>query len=293
MGDKGKAGEFTVAGVIQALSGATYHNLVGGTYGIDGFIELHNPGELNPCGRLIGVQVKTGPSHIEKFEDGSLHFRGENQHLAYWRNHQLKIIVAFVESGHPGILWQEVSDAFITTHSKSWTLSLDPKRVIGPGSVDSWRKLVDKQSPYQSRLTQLALAEPWMQASRTHKIVAEIEEWVNKTGGRGGMQILKIDEEGKETELYSQGHLWGSTPYPELFANVFPWADIALDEEFYSPDSDESEEPESMDEDPSHREFYPYKNEAGEVDYYRLELTLNDLGKAFLEVQLYLHGDAS
>lgn len=34
--------------------------------------------------------------------------------------------------------------------------------------------------------------------------------------------------------------------------------------------------------------IYPYSNGAGEVDFYRLKLTLNQIGKAFIEMEHFL-----
>jgi hypothetical protein len=81
---------------------------------------------------------------------------------------------------------------------------------------------------------------------------------------------------------------------------MFAWADVEMHEETYdNADHDEYEaECSFWDEgDQYFRQTYaewraeahadqihPYANGAGEVDYYRLELTLNELGKSFLVV---------
>jgi hypothetical protein len=85
----------------------------------------------------------------------------------------------------------------------------------------------------------------------------------------------------------------------QVAQRLFPWANIQIDEDFY-----EAREPEedwrdalsrAADEDngifqtkPTVDDIRPYDQAAGEVDYYRLELSLNKVGKAYLELNNYL-----
>jgi Domain of unknown function (DUF4365) len=39
-----------------------------------------------PTGKLIAVQIKTGPSHFAEIDDSYI-FRGKLTHLDYWTNH--------------------------------------------------------------------------------------------------------------------------------------------------------------------------------------------------------------
>jgi hypothetical protein len=58
---------------------------------------------------------------------------------------------------------------------------------------------------------------------------------------------------------------------------MFAWADVSPHDETYDWADHEgfpAEDTSSV--------LRPYSNDAGEVDYWRLELTLNDVGKAFL-----------
>ena len=85
---------------------------------------------------------------------------------------------------------------------------------------------------------------------------------------------------------------------------MFPWANISIDKDFYDHTMDRGwhERYESAIEDLSlslllqgrrsyqrDSKIYPYKNCAGEVDKYRLILTLNELGRAFLLLNDFLN----
>jgi hypothetical protein len=95
--------------------------------------------------------------------------------------------------------------------------------------------------------------------------------------------------------------------YAFAVPKLFPWADVSLHEETYDEADHEQYETECVHYDEGDRFFSmdfdewmrarhlsdlrPYRNRAGEVDDWRLELTLNDLGKAFLIVDVFATGE--
>lgn len=95
----------------------------------------------------------------------------------------------------------------------------------------------------------------------------------------------------------------GPTSYAGAVAKLFAWADLDVHEETYDDaeydqyeaecsiwDEDDQFFTESFDDWRRGRVangIRPYRNAEGEVDYFRLELTLNDLGKAFLVVDKF------
>ncbi len=94
----------------------------------------------------------------------------------------------------------------------------------------------------------------------------------------------------------------GLRPYEEVLPALVPWANVVVHEETYDDADyeawevdcvhydDEGDRYESEDYDEwrvamiGGRELRPYANFAGEVDSWRLELVLNELGKGFLAV---------
>jgi hypothetical protein len=156
--------------------------------------------------------------------------------------------------------------------------------------------------PYELRLRELRLAKPWMDmlASGT-RLVVDFEEWINKTSGRGSVSIGVDHEDGNEPEELVTWHfLVGPVSYAEAVPKLFAWADADVHEETYDDAEYEQYEAECSIWDEGDQFFTesfaewrrsrvaegirPYTNAAGEVDYFRIELTLNELGKAFLIV---------
>jgi len=102
----------------------------------------------------------------------------------------------------------------------------------------------------------------------------------------------------------------GDRPYVELFQALFPWANIRADEEFYYDYDHElfveacgmwdSEEKRYIGYSQDFHEWRsqfadvrPFEVTSGEVAKFRLELALNELGRAFLLVDEYASGQFS
>lgn len=78
---------------------------------------------------------------------------------------------------------------------------------------------------------------------------------------------------------------FGLKSYEEVIQELFPWANIEVDELFY----DVHGEKEFIEYSRNGRKIYPCENRAGEVDFYRLILSLNEVGKSFLTLNTFLN----
>lgn len=140
-------------------------------------------------------------------------------------------------------------------------------------------------SEYEHRHASLVFAKEWMvEARKKGYVVLEVGEWVNKSSGKGDFVLKSYDDNDKELILFDRT-LWGFglKPYSSVIQEMFPWANISIDREFY----EENMELDPQDNLPSD-EIFPYCNSAGEVDNYRLLLSLNPIGTAFLAIEDFL-----
>jgi len=165
--------------------------------------------------------------------------------------------------------------------------------------------------PYVLRIRELQLARPWMERLQSgERLVVEIEEWVNKSSGRGSITLAIDREDGnKPDEIAAWSVMLPFADYATVVPRLLAWADVSLHEETYDEADYEHYEAECVrydheddryaSEDYSEwraaqpfPELRPYMNASGEVANWRLELTLSDLGRAFLLVdQFATHGD--
>lgn len=115
--------------------------------------------------------------------------------------------------------------------------------------------------------------------------------------------VFIIDDEGDEVLSRKWNIMYVGYDIPEVAQKLFPWANISIDEDFYEEHAveDDSEDyirmslQRATDEDNGifHEDLsgsiYPYDNYCGEVEAYRLELKLNDLGRSFLVLSKHLN----
>lgn len=125
-----------------------------------------------------------------------------------------------------------------------------------------------------------------MELAEEEKLVVEVREWINKCSGKGDFIIMKENDAGEVKELFGKTIFgFGIRPYEEVLLEVFPWANLVLDEEYYEMHGDQEyiqyKKQQNLD-------IYPYQNSACEVDWYRFRPILNEIGKSFMKLDSFL-----
>ena len=252
-----------------------------GDYGIDALIEELEDGA--PTGKLIAAQIKTGVSYFKERTETAIVFRGEQKHLNYWLGHQLPVILILVDDVAEVAYWQRVSEDTVERTEKGWKMLVPASQRIEAAQANALKQLF-KGSPNAQRFVALQLDRPWMELLKGGKhLFVEADQWVNKTSGRCGIELVIQDDDGREESagywnyyVFYPGH-----SFPNALQLLFPWATFAIDGDKYFWEEDENE---LEIERPSMR---PYSDD-GEVASWRLELFLNELGEAFLKVDAFL-----
>ncbi|MTI67983.1 MAG: DUF4365 domain-containing protein [Firmicutes bacterium] len=279
-------------------------------YGIDAHIEIHSGNEAT--GKLIALQIKSGPSYFNEANDGNIVFRGDMRHLKYWKKHSLPVLVVLCDTNNEVCFWEHVTEENVEVISeKSWKMKIPMNKVLNKKNKHLLERIADNLTEYQRRFNSLVIAKTWMQAIENgDSVVLESDEWVNKTSGKGSMTLKIINNCTMEEKVALDWPMvfFPFQSYTDVFNKVFPWADITIDEEHYEyydeqqfmieecPYDSETDEyifvEEWWDEwKKSQEDIRPYSNSSGEVEHYRLELKLNDLGKTFLKLDRYLEGE--
>jgi hypothetical protein len=271
-------------------------------YGIDLQVEIDDGGVVE--GRLLAVQVKGGESWFNKPGPGGWWYRPSVDHVRYWRNHSLPVVVVLHDPRTKVCYWQLINEkTLVETSGGGWKLLVPEDQVLDESARQPLRSAADGD-PYELRIRSLRLARPWMDllADGT-RLIVDADEWINKSSGRGEISLGVDNEDGEDpTHLATWTVLLGFEPYAEAIPRLFPWADASLHAETYD-DADyddwQSEcvlydEGDRIEREPYadwHRRIppglRPYGNSDGEVDHWRLELTLNDLGRSFRTVDRY------
>ena len=269
-------------------------------FGIDAHAEVVEGDDVR--GRLLALQIKSGESWFSEPTDGGWWFRPKTHHVTYWLNHSLPVIVVLYHPPTKTCYWQRAtSDLLEQTESGGWRLLVPDTQTLDESARNQWRSVAEGD-PYELRLRELRLARPWMQLLEGGtRLVVDFEEWINKSSGRGAISIGIDKEDGEPPEeLVKWELLLGPSSYAEAVPKYFAWAEVHLHEETYDAADhelyeaecsiwDEGEQFMTQDYAGWHQGQFadgirPFENAAGEVDYFRLELTLGKLGTSFLVV---------
>jgi len=269
-------------------------------YGIDAQIEVVENGSAT--GRLVAAQVKSGPSYFKKPHPDGWWLSLDEDDLEYWLEHALPVVILCdTSSGTP--YWEVVTPDTIVTGKRGGKKILVPrKKELGSNSKEALTK-VAAGKPYELRIRQLRLALPWMRLLKGgRRILLEADEWINKSSGRGDIEIVSVDDANEDRHSLGQWFVMvGLRPYEDVLPALVPWADVVLHQETYDEADYEEWEAQCVFTDREGDSFVsesyedwskkfdgvglrPYGNGANEVDFWRLELVLNGLGNGFLQV---------
>ncbi|MBI9040199.1 DUF4365 domain-containing protein [Lutibacter sp.] len=269
--------------------------------GIDMTVEVAENG--NPIGQYLAIQIKTGESYFQEDQLGDIIYRGSLDHLDYWLNHSLPVIIILHNPKTDLTIWQEIKNDKITRTAKGWKVEIPKTKTL---DINHKIKLLNtnKLPLYLQRFQKIASDKNLIKfINDDGLLILEIDEWINKTSGKAEFRIIKsIDSEDVLISKTGYYHFNNSTSLQILF----PWAEFEVDEEYY----EQQEEDEFMENygiwDPedkcyigTYEDFHkmrkdypkirPLEDGSGEIHFYRLFFNLNSLGKSFLEMDNFMN----
>lgn len=282
-------------------------------FGIDAQIELMDSQSGHASGKLIAVQIKSGINYFSEVSGNNVIYRGDMQHYKYWINHSLPVIIILYNPDTDECIWEHITPETVHTTGRGWKIEV-PRNHLLENCKSQIEMIAENQTEYEKKMNMLLLAKPWMQAiTRGDTVILEAEEWVNKSSGRGAITLKILHENAEKTVINWPYVFFGLRDYGAVFRDLFPWANFNVDEELYAEyqedefisatcpydseigeflftDSEEFQEDYEayLSELPKIR---PYEIAAGEVARYRLILSLNRLGFAFVEIDKFLEND--
>jgi hypothetical protein len=147
-----RIGIYGVGAKVHRELGWEFRELTG-DFGIDAEIEVITDGE--PTGKIIAVQIKSGPSYFAVEDATEIVFQGELKHLTYWLDHKLPVIVVLYHTDRDTAYWQHVSEESIIRLPKTWKMSIPRNQTI--------------EAAHITRLEQIA-------SSDTKELVAQLKQ---------------------------------------------------------------------------------------------------------------------
>jgi tetratricopeptide (TPR) repeat protein len=111
-------------------------------YGIDAHAEPFD-GPHRPSGRLLALQIKSGPSYFSEEADGSWWYRGENKHLRYWLGHVLPVLIVIYDLASKTLHWQHVTEDRVEYTDREWKILIPRDQVLSAQAAATLRAVAD------------------------------------------------------------------------------------------------------------------------------------------------------
>jgi hypothetical protein len=109
-------------------------------YGIDAQSELIQ-GE-QPAGQILGIQLKSGPSYLLELDEDGYVFRTDANHVKYWQNHALPVLICLCDVEAKEVYWQVVNSQTAISTGKGFKIAVPKRQTIGPSSNSALRSLL-------------------------------------------------------------------------------------------------------------------------------------------------------
>ena len=256
--------------------------------------------------QLLALQIKSGSSWFKEKKDNYIIFRYINERqYNYWTMNSLPCIVVLYNPDDDMCIWEKLTVGTIekTKGGKGFLVKVPLNQVflndLSNEKLLSFTNLPQHITNYNFLLSQ----KKFMQIIHDGgKIRLHSTEWVNKSSGRGETELIVDD--GKSIQKYSYPYWFPFTPYKMVFPRLFPWANFSADEDFFEENDEtlwreyhcyyDKEDDEWINVGDTFEEFRrkldPMRSidHLGEVAEYMLVLSLNELGRAFLNVDKFV-----
>jgi len=140
----GRRGVALVMGTFES-SGFAFREQAESDYGVDGHAELIKSEQ--PTGQLLGIQIKTGESYLPERTENAIVFRTDAEHVDYWLNHALPMIVCLCDADNQTIYWQAVTDETAISTGKGYRFDVPLTQILDVSAV---QQLTDLLTPLVS-----------------------------------------------------------------------------------------------------------------------------------------------
>lgn len=311
----GLAGEALVRSTVTQELKWIFRDTTSVDYGIDAYLEGRLEGG-KPSGVLIGAQIKSGSTPFRKKCEGGWLVALEEGNLKYWRSLYIPVILIIVDLDAKVCYWQHVVDDLIDTSRRKPRLRVLEKNRLDLQAEDELNELIIASDPYIWNVQSLRSQVPYMELVREGKEIRlsfahepdnenvdpTIDlEHVVRSGNSESRSVIASwtfpGPWGTERDIVRTWFSWANLSADDLSCKIYDEplyeSECLLGNGGYGGHDDDSrtyDEPtyaQTFDEWRSERfgtdGYRPYSIQ-GTSSMYDLEVTINLLGEAFLEV---------
>lgn len=138
----GRLGVHGVATLIHKELGWIFREQRESDHGIDALVETVVAGQ--PAGRLIALQIKSGPSWFrEPFQGAGWVLRGPQRNLSYWLKHQLPVLVVPFDPRTSKGYWVHVNPDAATFTPKGYRIIVPASHRLDSSAKNQIEKIIE------------------------------------------------------------------------------------------------------------------------------------------------------
>lgn len=134
--------------IVFESSGMLFREQTVHDYGIDAHAELVEDGR--PTGQLLGIQIKAGSSYFAEEHEGSYVYRSDDDHVQYWINHSLPVILTICDPSNGTVHWQAISQATVSSTGKQWKIHVPKSNLVSAEARNQLESLATRIIPSRS-----------------------------------------------------------------------------------------------------------------------------------------------
>lgn len=272
--------------------------------GVDAQVEIV---EKNcSTGNLIAIQVKSGMSYFSETTTEHIIHRPEKRHVEYWLKHCLPVIIVLYNTDEKILYWTDINKNKLEELQRSYKIVIPKKQQLNKKNINNLKKVLD-YSKLDHRFNRLLFDVSWMQlVAQNETVYVEYEDWVNKSLSRTSIRIYCDTTDTRHEVFIPTTYCPGLSSYG-IVQNFLPWADFETDTEAYYQHMEDVHSSEcygGYDKETgvviyteSFSDWYkepegicPVYSD-GEIEGYKLVISLNNIGKSFLTLYDHLYSD--
>lgn len=137
----GNTGRIAIGNVLIKVEsiGYSFREQPTSDFGIDAHVEIIENNQAT--GRMIAAQIKGGPSWFREKTSEGIVYRGDKQHLQYWLNSSLPVIIILYDIESNTAYWQSVTSELAQSTGKRWKIIVPFTQKIDEASKEQFRKI--------------------------------------------------------------------------------------------------------------------------------------------------------
>ena len=192
-------------------------------YGVDAHAELIE--DERPTGRLLGIQLKTGPSYFKESERDSYVFRVDSQHVEYWFDHCLPIVICLCDVDARQVYWQTVDAETATPTGKRFKILIPMSQMLDSNSDANLRNLLTPMVA-RNRYTIFEQSDVSHGSAKRYSFKVVVNGAANKW--EIASIVRQVTTDGAK-RVYNRNHLaeghWGQSKAQVVWTFVYPSAE--------------------------------------------------------------------